>query len=112
MIIKKNKHNFQTLTDVLTDEERAVFKTAYEINQFKHIDLCAQRQKYIDQAQSINVFIANMEAKDIMRLYLYAAAGSPNFSSMLSHPPNVPEWFVNGSTNNLYCVRSEKFVFG
>ena len=50
----------------------AVFKTAYEIDQFKHIDLCAQRQKYIDQAQSINLFIANMEAKDIMRLYLYA----------------------------------------
>ena len=62
----------QHLTDVLTDEERAVFKTAYEIDQFKHIDLCAQRQKYIDQAQSINLFIANMEAKDIMRLYLYA----------------------------------------
>lgn len=74
----------QTLTDVLTDEERAVFKTAYEINQFKHIDLCAQRQKYIDQAQSINVFIANMEAKDIMRLYLYAML-NPMILSLYYH---------------------------
>jgi len=70
--IAANLGSIQHLTKVFTDKERAVFKTAYEVSQFKHIDLCAQRQKHIDQAQSINLFIANMAAKDIMKLNLYA----------------------------------------
>lgn len=70
--ISDNLGSVQTLTDVLSDEERAVFRTAYEVDQYKHLDLCAQRQKYIDQAQSINVFIANKTAKEIGLLYAYA----------------------------------------
>lgn len=70
--ISDNLGSVQTLTDVLSDEERAVFRTAYEVDQYKHLDLCAQRQKHIDQAQSINVFIANKTAKEIGLLYAYA----------------------------------------
>lgn len=42
--------------DFLTDHEKLVFKTAYEIDQKVIIRLAAQRQKFIDQAQSINLF--------------------------------------------------------
>lgn len=82
--ISDNLGSVQSLTDILTDEERAVFRTAYEIYQYKHIDLCAQRQPYIDQAQSINLFIANMSAKSIMLLYLYAYL-NPNIFSLYYH---------------------------
>jgi ribonucleoside-diphosphate reductase alpha chain len=44
--------------DILTDHEKAVFKTAFEIDQHKIIELAADRQKYIDQAQSLNLFFA------------------------------------------------------
>jgi len=40
----------------LTEVEKEVFKTAYEINQKAIIQQAAQRQKYICQSQSLNVF--------------------------------------------------------
>lgn len=40
----------------LTKSEKEVFKTAYEINQMALIKQAGQRQKYIDQSQSLNLF--------------------------------------------------------
>ena len=40
----------------LTDEEKELFKTSMEIDQRWVIEHAADRQKYIDQAQSLNVF--------------------------------------------------------
>ena len=40
----------------LTDEEKEVFKTSMEIDQRWVIEHAADRQKFIDQAQSLNVF--------------------------------------------------------
>lgn len=40
----------------LTDHEKEVFKTAYEINQMALIRQAGQRQKFVDQAQSLNLF--------------------------------------------------------
>ena len=42
--------------DILTDIEKEVFKTSMEIDQRWVIELAADRQDYIDQAQSLNLF--------------------------------------------------------
>jgi ribonucleoside-diphosphate reductase alpha chain len=42
--------------DILDENTRAVFKTSMEIDQRWVIDLAADRQEYIDQAQSLNLF--------------------------------------------------------
>ena len=42
--------------DILDENEKAVFKTSMEIDQRWVIDLAADRQVYIDQAQSLNLF--------------------------------------------------------
>jgi ribonucleoside-diphosphate reductase alpha chain len=42
--------------DILSEPERDVFKTSMEIDQRWVIDLAADRQVYIDQAQSLNLF--------------------------------------------------------
>lgn len=42
----------------LTEDEKKVFLTAREINQMALIRQASQRQKWIDQAQSLNVFFA------------------------------------------------------
>lgn len=42
--------------DVLTDEEKDIFKTSMEIDQRWVIEHAADRQEYIDQAQSLNLF--------------------------------------------------------
>lgn len=62
-----NKKNVQEITDKqgsvqhvswLTDEEKAVFKTAFEINQKAIIRMASARGRYIDQWQSLNLFFA------------------------------------------------------
>jgi len=42
--------------DILSDLEKDIFKTSMEIDQRWVIDLAADRQAYIDQSQSLNVF--------------------------------------------------------
>ena len=42
--------------DILDEAEKAIFKTSMEIDQRWVIDLAADRQNYIDQAQSLNLF--------------------------------------------------------
>jgi ribonucleoside-diphosphate reductase alpha chain len=50
--------------DWLTDDEKAVFKTAFEIPQTQIIRLASARQKFIDQAQSINLFFSAEEDEE------------------------------------------------
>ncbi len=59
--------------DCLNDHEKAVFKTASEISPMEMIIQAAQRQKYIDQGQSLNLMIhPKTSAKDINTLYIEA----------------------------------------
>lgn len=57
--------------DFLTQDEKDVFKTAFEIPQIELVQQAADRQPYIDQGQSLNVFIKpGTSVKDINKLYL------------------------------------------
>lgn len=59
--------------DFLTDHEKAVYKTFGEISQKSVIIHAAQRQKYIDQGQSLNLMIpANTPPKPINALLIFA----------------------------------------
>lgn len=44
--------------DFFTDEEKDVFKTASELDQRWIIELAGDRQKFIDQSQSVNLFFS------------------------------------------------------
>lgn len=48
----------------LTDEEKAVFRTAFEIPMEDHLRLCSQRQKYLDQGQSINLYFTSNDSPE------------------------------------------------
>jgi ribonucleoside-diphosphate reductase alpha chain len=50
--------------DWLTDHEKLVFKTAFEINQEVILRLAATRQKYICQSQSLNLFFDANESEE------------------------------------------------
>lgn len=57
----------------LTDEERSVFKTFAEISPMETIIQAAQRQKYIDQGQSLNLMIhPSIPTKDVNALIIQA----------------------------------------
>lgn len=56
--IIKNEGSVQKVK-ILSDEEKAVFKTAFEIDQSWIIIHAMDRQEFIDQAQSLNLFFKN-----------------------------------------------------
>jgi ribonucleoside-diphosphate reductase alpha chain len=60
--ISTHEGSVQHLT-FLTDLEKDVFKTAYEIDQRWLIQLAADRTPYISQAQSLNVFLPGNVSK-------------------------------------------------
>jgi ribonucleoside-diphosphate reductase alpha chain len=62
--------------DFLSDEEKAVFKTAIEMNQRHLVDLAADRQQYICQSQSLNLFLPpDVDTKTLHGIHLRAWKG-------------------------------------
>lgn len=56
--------------DWLTEDEKKVFRTAFEINQETIIKMASDRQKYIDQSQSVNLyFTADEDEEEIARIH-------------------------------------------
>ena len=81
------------LVSWLTDKEKAVFKTSFEINQEVLIRLASARQKYICQAQSINLFFpSDTSEQEISRVHKLA--------------------FKDKYIKSLYYLRSEANVRG
>jgi len=70
--IRENDGSVQHL-DILTQEEKDVFKTFAEIDQSVIIEQAGVRQMYIDQAQSLNITVPpQMPIKDVNALYMQA----------------------------------------
>ena len=70
--IATNKGSVQHL-DFLTDHEKDVFKTAFEIDQRWLVDLSAERTPYICQSQSLNIFLpADVHKKDLHQIHFQA----------------------------------------
>ena len=85
LLKEKGKNDSETWKDILThggsvqhlefltQEERDVFKTFGEISQKEIVIQAAQRQKYIDQGQSLNLMIApNAKPKEVNELLIFA----------------------------------------
>lgn len=65
--------NDRTVKNIVPKEIAEIFKSPIEIDQKKFIDLAAQRQKYIDQAQSINLsFFCDVEIKQVVNTVIHA----------------------------------------
>ncbi len=69
--IKRANGSVQELPG-LTEEVRQLFRTAWEIPQRALIDLAARRGPFIDQSQSLNLFIETPTIGKLSSMYLYA----------------------------------------
>ena len=59
--------------DFLTQNEKDVFKTAFEIDQKWIVELGAERTPYVSQAQSINIFLpADVHKKELHQIHFQA----------------------------------------
>jgi len=70
--ITTSKGSVQHL-DFLTEQEKAVYKTAFELDQRWIIEHAADRTPYICQSQSVNVFLpANVHKRDLHEIHMMA----------------------------------------
>jgi len=70
--ITLNKGSVQKL-DFLTEQEKAVYKTAFELDQRWVVEHAADRAQYICQSQSVNVFLpANVHKRDLHQIHFMA----------------------------------------
>ena len=70
--ILNSKGSIQDL-DIFTESEKEIFKTAREIDQFELIKQASDRQQFICQGQSLNLFVdPESDPAYIMRLHLSA----------------------------------------
>jgi ribonucleoside-diphosphate reductase alpha chain len=59
--------------DFLSEQEKAVFKTAFELDQRWIVEHAADRTPYVCQSQSVNVFLpANVHKRDLHQIHLMA----------------------------------------
>ncbi|HVZ31206.1 MAG TPA: ribonucleoside-diphosphate reductase subunit alpha, partial [Polyangiaceae bacterium] len=69
--LKLGEGSVQQLEE-LPEELRRVFRTAWEIPMRSLIDLAADRGAFIDQSQSLNLFIENPNIGQLSSMYFYA----------------------------------------
>jgi len=87
----------------LSDLEKSVFKTAREVSQEEVIIQAAQRQKYIDQGQSLNLFVtADTTAKEINEL-IFKAHDMGIKSLYYQHNVSAASEFAKNFVNCISC---------
>ncbi|WP_457184723.1 ribonucleoside-diphosphate reductase subunit alpha [Nocardioides sp. P5_E3] len=69
--IKRAEGSVQGLAQ-LPDDVRELYRTAWELPQRALIDMAAARSPYIDQSQSLNLFIAGPSIGKLSSMYLHA----------------------------------------
>lgn len=69
--VKRAEGSVQGVT-ALPEDVRRLFRTAWELPQRALIDMAAARSPYIDQSQSLNLFIAGPSIGKLSSMYLHA----------------------------------------
>jgi len=82
--------------DVLTDEEKEVFKTANEINQIYIVEHAHMRQQYVCQSQSVNLFFTMPKATEPQEVH----------DEYLQYVNDV-HWYAMKKLKSLYYFRSD-----
>ena len=82
--------------DVLTDEEKEVFKTANEINQIYIVEHAHMRQEYVCQSQSVNLFFTMPKATEPQEVH----------DEYLQYVNDV-HWYAMKKLKSLYYFRSD-----
>jgi ribonucleoside-diphosphate reductase alpha chain len=82
--------------DILTDDEKEIFKTADEINQIWIIEHAYKRQEFICQSQSVNLFFVSPKATEDQEIH----------DEYLQYVNDV-HWYGMHKLKSLYYYRSE-----
>lgn len=57
----------------MTNENKHLYKEAYEINQYNMVNMYAAAQKHVDQGISMTLYITDdLDTEQLAKLYVYA----------------------------------------
>ena len=111
--IKACEGSIQTISEI-PDDIKKVYRTVWELSQKTLIDLCAARAPFIDQSQSLNLFIEDPSIGKLSSMYMYAwKKGIKTTYYLRSRPATsiskvtLDNSFINSDTNNLNLENSE-----
>ena len=84
--ITLNKGSVQNL-DFLTEQEKAVYRTAFELDQRWVVEHAADRTPYICQSQSVNLFLpANVHKRDLHQIHIHGVEARAEVAVLLPQP--------------------------
>ena len=104
--IKFNEGSIQKIPEI-PQKIKNLYKTAWEIPQKTLIDMAIARGPYIDQSQSLNLFVENPTINKLSSMYMYAWKKGLKTSYYLRSRPatNIAKVTVNGSANKTLSVK-------
>ena len=100
--------------DFLTQQEKDVFKTAFELDQKWIVELGADRTSHISQAQSINIFVpADIHKKELHQIHFQAwKKGLKSLyycrSKSIQRAENVNDAKLTDVTANVYNSKNQQ----
>jgi len=100
--------------DFLTQQEKDVFKTAFELDQKWIVELGADRTPHISQAQSINIFVpADIHKKELHQIHFQAwKKGLKSLyycrSKSIQRAENVNDAKLTDVTANVYKSKNKQ----
>ena len=98
--IKLNEGSIQNIPEI-PEKIKSIYKTAWEIPQKTLIDMAVARGPYIDQSQSLNLFVENPTINKLSSMYMYAWKKGLKTSYYLRSRPatNIAKVTINNSFN-------------
>src|SRR5258706_9385268 len=69
--LKMSDGSIQNISEI-PEEVRAIYRTVWEIPMRSLVDMAAERGAFIDQSQSLNLFVQNPNIGKLSSMYMYA----------------------------------------
>lgn len=98
--------------DVIPNDIKEIYKTAYEVKQKSVIDQACDRAPYIDQTQSMNLFVDNPNFAKLTAMHFYAwgRRDNPNFDKTKPESEENPRYIrlkQHTLKTGMYYLRSK-----
>lgn len=104
--IKSKEGSVQDIPEI-PDDVKAVYRTVWELPQKALIDMAAARGPYIDQSQSLNLFIESPTIGKLSSMYMYAwKAGVKTTYYLRSRPATKIAKVTTGADNQSEAVKT------
>ncbi len=100
MQIKANEGSIQNISGI-PDEVKKIYRTTWELSQKSLIDLCVGRGPFVDQSQSLNLFMASPSIGKLSSMYMYAWKKGIKTTYYLRSRPATSIAKVTVNSNNI-----------